>query len=230
VTAEHPGMNVTTEFDRSDPVTSLHRAAGLQGTIVVGNRGLGGFGALMLGSVGLKAAAGAKTPLVVVRGPEDRAEAGVVVAAVRDERDLASATYAAREAELWKASLRLLHVRNILHSVGHVATRPDDIGGIGGEQVEELQAVADRIRDGHPGLTVYADAKSGVSVPGVLVDASHHADLLVVGGSSSFGYIGPALGRVAHGLVHHAHCPVLLVPRRGPEPGAGHDGEERRGP
>ncbi|MEV0412885.1 universal stress protein [Streptomyces sp. NPDC050448] len=220
VATGYPGLHVTTEFSRSDPVSSLHRAAGLHGTIVVGNRGLGGFKSLMLGSVGLKVAAGAKTPLIVVRGVENGTEAGAVVVAVRDEHDLECAQYAAREAELRKASLRLLHVWNILQSVGNVVTMLDNIDDIAGEQVEKLKAVTAQIRDEFPGLRVQADAEKSRSVAGVLVEASNQADLLVMGGRRSPGYMGPTLGRVTHTLVHHAHCPVLLVPRHGPEPGS----------
>ncbi|WP_328863769.1 universal stress protein [Streptomyces virginiae] len=217
VRAEFPSAHVTTEFSRSDPVTALHRAAALHGTIVVGNRGRGGFGSLLLGSVGLKTAAGAKTAMVVVRGAGEADEAGVVVVGVRDEHDLECAQYAAREAELRKASLRLLHVWNMLQSVGDVATMLDNIEDVVGEHVEKLKAVTDRIRDEYPHLTVQADAEKSVSVAGILVEASHRADLLVMGGRRSPGYIGPTLGRVTHTLVHHAHCPVLLVPRHGQE-------------
>ncbi|MFD0033090.1 universal stress protein [Streptomyces sp. NPDC055059] len=217
ITAEHPELHLTTEFSRRDPVTALHRAAGLHSTIVVGNRGLGGFNSLMLGSVSLRTAAGARTPLIVVRGVEDGAEAGVVLAAVRDELDLGCARYAAREAELRKASLRLLHVSNALQSVGNVVSMLDNIEEIADGYVERLKAIAEEIRGEYPGLTVHADAEKSISVAGVLVEASHHADLLVMGGRRSPGYIGPSLGHITHSLVHHAHCPVLLFPRHGQE-------------
>ncbi|MEV0985969.1 hypothetical protein [Streptomyces sp. NPDC049949] len=66
------------------------------GSVVVGNRGAGGFGSLVLGSVGLKATAGAQTPVLMVRGIDNDAETGVVLAAVRDEHDLDSGRCAAR--------------------------------------------------------------------------------------------------------------------------------------
>ncbi|WP_327365564.1 universal stress protein [Streptomyces sp. NBC_01217] len=216
----HPGLQVTTEFSRSAPVPSLQRIAGLHGTVVVGNRGLGGFKYLMLGSVGLQAAATATTPVVVVRGIDDGDETGVVLVAVRDEHDAECARYAAREAEIRKASLRLLHVWNILDSAGLAVTMLDDVEAIVGERVHHLIAVADRIRDEFPALTVQADAEKSLSVAGVLVEASHHADLLVMGGRRSPGYIGPTLGRATHSLLHHAHCPVLLMPRHGPGHGS----------
>ncbi|WP_371680829.1 universal stress protein [Streptomyces sp. NBC_01276] len=217
VAAEHPGLRVTTEFSRSDPVTSLHRAAGLHGTIVVGNRGRGGFGPLTLGSVALKTAAGARTPLVVVRGAGSGTEAGVVAVAVRDEHDLPCARYAAREAELREASLRLLHVWKMLQSVRNVVTMVDNIEDLAGGHVEKLKAVRERIRDEYPDLTVEADADKAMSVADVLVEASNHADLLVMSGRRAPGHMGPSLGRVTHAVARHAHCPVLLVPRHGRE-------------
>ncbi|MEU3467544.1 universal stress protein [Streptomyces sp. NPDC006687] len=222
VVAEYPGLHVTTEFSRADAVTSLHRAGGLHGTVVVGNRGLGGFNTLMLGSVGLDTAATAKTPVIVVRGTEEGEERGTVLVAVRDEHDLACARYAAREAELRKASLRLLHVWNLLRSVGTVAPMLDGVDEIAARHEEPLRTVTYTIREEFPDLTVAGDAEKGVSVAGVLVEASRHADLLVMGGRrppTPLG-LGRNLGMAAHSLLHHAHCPVLLIPRLGSDFGS----------
>ncbi|WP_030202741.1 universal stress protein [Streptomyces sp. NRRL S-87] len=213
VTEEHPDLQVTTEFSRRDAVSSLHAAGGVYGTIVVGSRGVGGFNSLMLGSTGLKAAAGARTPVVVVRGDGGGAESGTVLTAVRDEHDLVCARYAAREAELRKASLRLLHVWNLLESVGLVVGQLDTVDEVAQEHARHLTAVADQIREEFPALTVQSDAEKSISVGGVLVEATQHADLLVMGGRRNRGFIGSTLGRATHTLVHHAHCPVLLIPR-----------------
>ncbi|MFF3127623.1 universal stress protein [Streptomyces sp. NPDC057908] len=221
VEEQYSGLHVTTEFSRSAPVPSLHRTAGLRGTVVVGNRGLGGFKDLMLGSVGLKLAAGATTPVIVVRGTDNKTETGVVLAAVRDEHDTECARYAAREAEIRKASLRLLHVWNILESAGLVVTMLDDVEAIAGEHVHHLMTVKERIHGEFPDLDVQADTEKSLTVAGVLVEASRHADLLVMGGRRSPGFIGPTLGRATHSLLHHAHCPVQLIPRHG----SGHGSE-----
>jgi nucleotide-binding universal stress UspA family protein len=90
-----------------------------------------------------------------------------------------------------------------------------------GEQVHHLTAVANGIRDEFPALTVQTDAEKRLTVAGVLVEASRYADLLVMGGRRSPGYIGPTLGRATHSLLHHAYCPVELIPRRG----SGHGSE-----
>ncbi|MFF3624999.1 universal stress protein [Streptomyces sp. NPDC002467] len=222
VTDEYPGLRVSTEFSRSDAVSSLHRAGALHGTIVVGNRGLGGFDSLMLGSVGLDVAAAAMTPVIVVRGIDGAEETGTVLAAVRDGHDLLYARYAASEAELRKGSLRLLHVWNIMQSVGLVVGMLDGVDEIAGAHVEALRAVTDAVRDEFPDLEVRADAEKSISVAGVLVEASRHADLLVMGGRRVPGAlgIGRNLGRATHSVLHHAHCPVLLIPRTGSDFGS----------
>lgn len=214
VARQHPGLPVTTQFSRDAPVPSLYRSAGRHGTIVVGSRGRGGFNSLLLGSVGLKVAAGAKTPVIVVRGTGEGAETGVVLAAVRDENDLDSVRHAAREAGIRKARLRLLHVWNVLQSVGDVVSMLDDVDAIAGERARHFDDVADRIREEFPDLTVQADAERSTSVAGSLVEATHHADLLVMGGRRAPDYLGPTLGRHTHTLLHHARCPVQLIPRR----------------
>ncbi|WP_405719502.1 universal stress protein [Streptomyces sp. NBC_00046] len=215
VTEQYSGLHVTTEFSGGAAVPILRRTVGLRGTVVVGNRGLGGFENLMLGSVGLKVAADATTPVVVVRGTDNGAESGVVLAAVRDEHDVECARYAAREAEIHKASLRLLHAWHILGSVGLAVTMLDDVGAITGEHLHHLNAVTDRIRDEFPALNVRAEAEKSLTVAGALVEASRDVDLLVMGGRRAPGYIGPTLGWATHSLLHHAHCPVQLIPRHG---------------
>ncbi|MEV8523895.1 universal stress protein [Streptomyces sp. NPDC052000] len=221
VAAECPGLHVTTEFSRADAVTSLRQAAGPHGTIVVGDRGRGGFDSLMLGSVGLNIAAMARAPVVVVRGTDDAEERGSVLVAVRDEHDLMCARYAAREAELRKASLRLLHVWNLLRSVGDVVTMLDGMKEIAGRHEEALRALTGTIRDEFPGLTIAGDAEKSASVAGVLAEASRQADLLVMGGRRAHAPLGLGrnLGRVTHTLLHHAHCPVLFIPRFGSDLG-----------
>ncbi|MFF7444068.1 universal stress protein [Streptomyces sp. NPDC008122] len=218
VTVRHPGLTVVKELSDGPPSGSLRSAAALSGTIVVGHRGLGGFSSLLLGSVGLETVAAATTPVVVVRGAVEPAVSGAVLAAVRDDNDLGCARAAAREALLRKVPLGLLHVRGVGPAAGarvvfHHGAELNDR-----DHLLPVSELADRVREEFPELTLHADGEKSRSVPGALVDASHHADLLVVGGRRSPGYLGPALGRTTLSLLQHAHCPVELIPRHG----AGH--------
>ncbi|AJF63186.1 universal stress protein [Streptomyces vietnamensis] len=220
VAARHPGLVTVTELGGGSAVETLRGAAALSGTIVVGHRGRGGFSSLLLGSVGLELAAGATTPVVVVRGAAEPAEADAVLAAVRDEDDVGCARAAAREALLRKVPLRLLHVwgtdpyagvRGVLHS---------GTAGNARAHVRASVEVADRIRKEFPDLALDAEGEKSRSVPGALVEASRRADLLVVGGRRAPGYLGPTLGRTTLSLLQHAHCPVELIPRYGPGHGS----------
>jgi nucleotide-binding universal stress UspA family protein len=47
----------------------------------------------------------------------------------------------------------------------------------------------------------------------VLLEAAHDATLLVVGTRGMGGVSGTLVGSVAHAAIHHARCPVLVVPR-----------------
>lgn len=220
VAARHPGLLVVQELSGAPPPAGLLGAAALSGTIVVGHRGLGGFSSLLLGSVGLEVAAAATIPVIVVRGTTEPSDDRVVLAAVRDENDLGCALAAAREAELRKAPLRLLHVWGTGPGAGSRTERRKGDEQTAHAHVHPMTVLADRVQEDFPELTVHCDGEKSRSVPGTLVEATHGAALLVVGGRRSPGYLGPTLGRTTLTLLQHAHCPVELIPRRGPGHGS----------
>jgi nucleotide-binding universal stress UspA family protein len=71
-----------------------------------------------------------------------------------------------------------------------------------------------------PDVEIAARAVEGPP-PGVLIDASRDAELLVLGSRGRGGFQGLLLGSVGQQCVHHAVCPVVIVRPRG-------DGETER--
>lgn len=66
----------------------------------------------------------------------------------------------------------------------------------------------------HPGLRISGSVEEGLAAP-VLLAAATTADLLVVGSRGHGAFTGMLLGSVSMHCVHHARCPVVVVPDEG---------------
>lgn len=62
------------------------------------------------------------------------------------------------------------------------------------------------------GVVVSGELVSGPAAPALLATA-RDATLLVVGTRGIGGITGTLVGSVAHAAIHHARCPVLIVPQ-----------------
>jgi nucleotide-binding universal stress UspA family protein len=213
VREEFPELRVSTVLSRGTPAESLLEAVCPTDTLVVGSRGRGGFAALLLGSVGLEVAARAPGPAVVVRQTAEVPH-GTVVVAVRDDGDRNALRFAARTAALHGATVRVVSVWMFLESTGSMAARVDDVGDVARLEREATRRTVEPVRQEFPGVTIVEGVVRSRSVPGSLVEASSQADLLVMGARRPAHALGPALGRVTHAVLHHAQCPVAVLPRR----------------
>jgi len=72
-----------------------------------------------------------------------------------------------------------------------------------------LDASLAPVREAHPDVTFRTEVVEGPAAP-ALVDASAHADLLVVGSRGHGGFAGLLLGSVSAHCVAHAHCTVVV--------------------
>ena len=99
----------------------------------------------------------------------------------------------------------------------HVAQRPQPTEPIYGCHFEEiavqLEAGTAWIRSHFPHLTVEAQLVDGSPVD-ILVEASRHVELVVVGTRGRGGFAGMLLGSTSDGILHHAKGPVMVVPDR----------------
>ncbi|MFJ2865714.1 universal stress protein [Kitasatospora sp. NPDC087314] len=213
----HPGLVVHTDAVLDAPVDGLLSAAADAALLVLGSRGLGGFTGLLLGSVGMAAAARSAVPVVVVREPGAVGGAGdggpevlVGVDAHAPEEEVLA--FAFQEAALRGARLRAVHGWDLPPVFGYAG------GAVPAGEIAQLEALETKLlslalagqRERHPDTVVVEDVRLGAARG--LVEASAGAALVVVGRRHRSVEFGPRLGRVAHAVLHHAQAPVAVVP------------------
>lgn len=192
-----------------EPATALMRVAGRATLLVVGHRGLGGFSGLLLGSTGIAISAHASCPVVVVRG--SHREVGAVVVGVDGSAPASGALVeAAFQARLRGAPLLVVHAWTAPPGLDQLDA------GSSGEALDEgrqsglslLAAAAEDVASREPEVEVETRLVNRAAAE--LVDASADAQLVVVGCRGAGAFTGMLLGSVAHALIHHAQCPVLV--------------------
>lgn len=210
-----PSLRTTTALVPSDPGLALVREGQGAFAIVVGTRGLGAIAGMLLGSTSLDVAAYATCPVIVVRGESSavRGDFGRVTLGVDTAAESAAAIeFAFREAHAREAELRAVHAWHRPAAEHPGADQPGHDSGTEAQEAENaLGAVLLSAAHGFPKVTVHREALEG-RAHHVLFDASATSDLLVVGARRPRGGMGMQLGRVNHAILHHAACPVAVVP------------------
>ncbi|GAA0229887.1 universal stress protein [Actinomadura nitritigenes] len=178
--------------------------------LVLGNRGHGGFASMLLGSTSLRMAARTTVPLVVVRGDtDDRGEVVVGLDLTKDEET--TLRYAFDVAALRGARLRVVHAWLMYPTYVEAGYAPED-EKVDAELRKEIASVIAPWRAKYPQVDVVEEVL--IEHPVVaLTNASRNA-CLVVTGAHARSWSAPRLGSISHGAVHHAQCPVAVVPRR----------------
>ncbi len=180
--------------------------------------GLGGFGGFVYGSVALRVLARSDRPVVAVRAPrEDGApgetDGGVVLGIdlTHPSEDLIA--FAFEEATVRHVPLRVAHVWNEQWLYGYAGPPVDPrlARELRAETAGELATLLTPWHTRFPAVDLSTDVLSG-PVSEQLVQAAQDAALLVVGRRRRRSSVGAHLGAVAHGTLHHARCPVAVVP------------------
>ncbi|WP_203673416.1 MULTISPECIES: universal stress protein [unclassified Streptomyces] len=226
VRERHPGLPVSTVPVVGDAAEALLRRGRDAALTVVGSRGLPGFAGLVLGSVSLRLAARTLSPLLVVRGdqvsrPDGPGPGGEVLLGIESDNDTDAAAYAFAEAARRGSPLRVLHAWTYRH-LAPVGLAPvptlrvqDDIDRRSQNETAVPERVVTSLRDQYPEVPVRTRAvRSGAAH--ALLEATGNAAVIVVAAHRRRGRLGPQLGPVTTALLHHARCPVILVPM-GPE-------------
>ncbi|MBB4984272.1 universal stress protein [Streptomyces nymphaeiformis] len=216
-----PDLPLATAVLAEDASTALLREGQEGAILVVGSRGRGEFADLLLGSVGLIVAARAHCPVVVVRGDRHALEArhGRVLLGVGEhDVDSPAVRFAFREAAARDAELDVVRTwRRPAHEpIDHPLLSGNRAIHLAEQSSELLDKALEAAVTEHPRVRLRRAILEGPAHR-VLTERSAAADLLVVGARRRDGLVGLELGRVAHRALHHATCPVAVVPQRHPE-------------
>ncbi|CAL9354963.1 universal stress protein [Streptomyces sp. Tu 3180] len=218
VRRRNPGLEVSAEILPEEAASALLREGNDAFALVTGSRGRGELRGVLLGSVGPAVAARASCPVVVVRGDK----AGL---AGTHERILLGAgdpgtsgetvRFAFREAEARGCELHVVRAWRCpaYENADHSAPAADPAHRHEEQALALVDALVAEASADHPAVRVHRAAAEGPAHK-VLVHRSAAADLVVVGARRRSGHFGLRLGRVSHTLLHHAACPVAVVPQR----------------
>jgi nucleotide-binding universal stress UspA family protein len=122
--------------------------------------------------------------------------------------------WAMREAALRNVPLTVLAVHEVMASywTGNPVRVPGDAS-----ELEKVRSAAEHaVAQAAEGLGTEQPRVTVTAIDGfaaqALIDASADSDLVVVGNRGGGGFPRLSLGAVASQVVHHAHCPVVVVP------------------
>lgn len=203
-----PKVAVTSHLVDSEAAPALIDAAAHARLVVLGSRPIGTFGAIALGSVGNAVAGHADRPVVVVRGPAGAASEGAGVVVGIDGASTEALGFAFEYASVHQVPV---------HAV--LCWRPDVLAEMKWRGTPPAPAEADVLlaealagwQERFPDVRVRSGVERAHPVDG-LVSASHGQQLLVVGRHRHVERFGPLIGSVGLGVLHHATCPVAVVP------------------
>ncbi|MGA3488973.1 universal stress protein [Micromonosporaceae bacterium DT55] len=193
------------------PTPVMLQEAHEAGLIVLGNRGLGGFAGLLLGSTSAQVAAHATCPVLVVRG-ELRTEGPIVVGVDGSELSNLAIGFAMAEADHRDAEVIAVHAWLNPTPVGPGDMLPlvYDVDALRAEEERVLAEAMAGWRERYPDVRV-TQQLARAAAPRALIEASKQAQLLVVGARGRGGLTGMLLGSVSNTVLHKAHCPVAIL-------------------
>lgn len=212
-----PSVRATTDVLPEEAVGALLEEGQRAFAVVTGSRGRGGIAGMLLGSVSLAVAARAHCPVVVVRGDKAGLEGahGRIVLGIGDvDVDSPAVRFAFAEARLRTCGLDV--VRAWRWPSHETADHPRVVGEPSPSYEAQASCLLDealaKAEHDYPDVALRRVVSEGPARK-CLLRLSAAADLLIVGAQRRPGQAGMQLGRVAHTVLHHAACPVAVVPR-----------------
>lgn len=206
-----PGVDVTKVLVDGFPAPVLLAESRDAVLLVIGDRGLGGFGSLVLGSVALHTTAHAACPVLVVRGTE-RTSGPVVVGADGSAGSAAAVDFAIEEASRRRTELVAVHAWDAFESLGQDDVLPayTQPGALQDEEHRILSESLAGSSQRYPDVPIRQELAHRHPAA-ALIERSQTAQLLVTGARGRGGFTGLFLGSVSQTVMHHADCPVAIV-------------------
>jgi len=231
VRAAHPGLHVIGQALADSPVPTLLKAAEQAELLVLGSRGFGGVAGFLMGSVSQRVVARAPRPVVLVRVGGSNADEhfsapdGISPDEIPEipYRDVVLGLDSGRPCdELIEFAFDAAGRRGSSLRVIHTFSRPPDFAAadrivpMSGPELraEHEHAVAAALRpwrEKYPETAVVESVTEGRAAD-ELISASAGSALVVVGRRIRETRLGTHIGPVAHAALHHAPCPVAVVP------------------
>ncbi len=145
-----------------------------------------------------------------------RGPAGTIVVGVDgSDTSLAALSWACRLAAATGATVEAVTTWQWPMGLGPTLSIPTGYDPAG-DAATMLEGIVQTEADSHPSVPVRARVVEGHAAE-ALVEASRHADLLVVGSRGHGAFAGMLLGSVSQHCASHALCPVVIYRDR-PEP------------
>lgn len=210
-----PADSVRAVIETGHPVPVLQQAAEGRDLLVLGKRGMGALGRLVMGSTSIAVAGRAHAPVVVVPVGWDassRLDAPVVVGVDVDKDHVDSLRFAFEVAVTRGVQLRAVQVWEpnptlVAESAAYLRAFDDWREEVGAEFRRRLAAVGAE----YPGVEVEVVQTVGQPARHLLEEADA-AQLLVLGRDAKERLSGFTIGSVARGVLHHSEIPVAVVP------------------
>ncbi|HWU33277.1 MAG TPA: universal stress protein [Marmoricola sp.] len=204
-----PGLEISTQIHQGDTVSVLEDVAHPHGLIVIGSRRLGAVRANLFGSVGTGLAHTSSSMFVVVRGEHEIPPDAPVIVGVDPSAECATVLKAAFE----EAALHHRALRTVIGWEPYFNAPPDRQNkGFRDVRTEVELWLAEALagwQEAYPDVQVQRHL--AFDYPTTALTAQSVSAALVVVGVGG-GLIG-RIGSVAAGVLHHAACPVVVIPR-----------------
>ncbi|MFI6559484.1 universal stress protein [Streptomyces sp. NPDC050534] len=215
-------LDLTTELVSASASQALLDASDSASLLVLGSRGHGTVSGFVLGSISLHVLGLSRCPTVTVRADDPTVETGWGHPAAADRQEIVVGIqetgpaadplleFAFTCADLHRARVRAVRAL----PVSSLVTHPHIGHSSEGYEADEhgrLAAALAPWRQKFPDIDVVDHVARGPAAQ-VLLDASAHGMLTVLGRRRHPSPLTWKLGPVAHAALHHAACPVAVVP------------------